>query len=108
MKLFITITALLFSIAAFAVEDGTYTCGSRADLHEATYKVKTLNLDGVQIYHLDITRHMYKNPNLPNSEDRMYKINGVANQFTDDKGTEVLVLANLTLNLENGRISCKK
>lgn len=106
MKTAITIAALLLTTNVYAFEEGTYNCGSREKRYEATYTVKTINVDGIKLPHLDVTKTYYKNPEDQNSKDRTYNIQGIANRYTDDTGSEVLVMGNMTLELEAGRINC--
>lgn len=108
MKLSALLTTILVSVSGFAFQDGTYNCGSRENFQENIYKVKTLTIDGIQLPHLDVTRHFYKDPNDPKSEDRTYHVQGIANHYTDNNTHEVLMLGNMTIELESGKINCKK
>lgn len=108
MKLLLLLTTFLVSVSGFAYEDGTYNCGNRENFQVNIYKVKTLTIDGIQLPHLEVTRHFYKNPNDPKSEDRTYHIQGIANHYTADNDHEVLMLGNMTIELESGRIDCNK
>lgn len=99
---------LLFSSLSFAYEDGTYHCGKRENLFESTYTIKTLTVDGISLPHLNITKTYYRNPENPNSQDKTYNIKGVATVFTDENGKETLALGSLTIDLEAGRVNCKK
>lgn len=107
MKLSIFLTAILLSFSSYAFQDGTYTCGSRADFFEVTYKVKSLNVDSTQLPYFEVTMNHFKKPTDPASKDRSYQISGIATVFTNDEGQETLVLGNITVDLTAGRITCK-
>lgn len=106
MKFGIIFTTLLASLSAFGFQDGTYTCGSRVDFFEATYKIKTLNIEGTQLPHFEITKKYYAKPTDPASKDHSFQISGIATVFTNDEGQETLVLGNITVDLTAGRITC--
>lgn len=108
MKFIIFFTALFGTMSSYAFQDGTYTCGSRADFLEVIYKVKTLTIENTELPHFEITKKHYQKPNDPNSKDRIYKISGVATVYTDDAGQETLGLGNITVDLTQGRIICQK
>lgn len=107
MKSILLAATLLLSVSAFSFQDGTYTCGSRADFFEAVYKVTTLNVQGTQLPHFEITKNSYINPADPTSKDRSFKISGIATVFTNSEGVETLVLGNTMVDLTAGRITCK-
>lgn len=107
MKSILAAATLLLSISAFSFQDGTYTCGSRADFFEAVYKVTTLNVQGTQLPHFEITKTYFKNPTDAASRDHSYKISGIATVFTNNEGVETLVLGNTMVDLTAGRITCK-
>lgn len=108
MKLTLILTTLLLSLSSYAFQDGTYTCGSRANFFEATYKIKTLSVDGIALPHLDIINNYYKKPTDPDSKESSYQIKGIATVFTNNEGRETLVLGNVTIDLTEGRITCKQ
>lgn len=108
MKSSLLLSILFLSLSSYAVQDGTYNCGNRADLFEITYKIKTLNVNGIDLPHLDITKNYYKKPTEPNSVDKTYQIKGVATVFTNEEGRETLVLGNIAVDLTAGRITCNK
>lgn len=107
MKSLLIAATLLLSVSAFSFQDGTYTCGSRADFFEAIYKVTTLTVEGTQLPHFEITKNYYKKPTDPASKDRSFKISGIATVFTNNEGGETLVLGNIMVDLTAGRITCK-
>lgn len=107
MNFTLLFTVLFLSLTSFAFEDGTYTCGSRTDFFEVTYKVKTLTVDGISLPHLDITKSFYKQPTDPTSKDRTFNIKGIATLFINDEGQEGLGLGNVIVDLTAGRIVCK-
>ena len=107
MKFMLVAATLLLSISAFSFQDGTYTCGSRADFFEAIYKVTTLTVEGTQLPHFEITKNYFKSPTDPASKDHSFKISGIATVFTNNEGVETLVLGNVMVDLTAGRITCK-
>ena len=107
MKSLLIAATLLLSVSAFSFQDGTYTCGSRADFFEAIYKITTLTVDGTHLPHFEITKTYYKNPADPASKDRSFKISGIATVFNSHEGVETLVLGNIMVDLTAGRITCK-
>lgn len=108
MKTLLIAATLLLSATAFSFQDGTYTCGSRADFFEAIYKVTTLTIEGTQLPHFEITKNYFKKPTDPASKDRSFKISGIATVFTNEDSVETLVLGNIMVDLTAGRITCKK
>ena len=105
MKSFLTLlVTLTLSVSALAFTDGEYTCGSKSDKFQYTYKITTLAINGIALPHLDITKAYSPD----NAQDKAYTIKGVATQFTNDEGQEILVLGNITLELTSGRPSCIK
>jgi|GEM_PF-3278253 len=110
MKIVSILVSLLLSLcsySALAFDEGTYTCGSRADFHEAIYKITTLTVNGVSLPYLEITNNYYKKPTDPNSKNHTYQAKGIANHFIDDEVSEFLILGHFTLKLTNGKIICK-
>lgn len=107
MKLSLLLSVLFFTLSSYAIQDGTYTCGSRANFFDITYKVKTLSVEGIDLPHLEITKNYYKKPTDPKSADKTYLIKGIANVFTNEDGVETLVLGNIAVELTAGRITCE-
>ena len=107
MKSILVAATLLLSFSAFSFQDGTYTCGNRADFFEAVYKVTTLTVEGTQLPHFEITKNYFKSPTNPDSKDHSFKISGIATVFTNNEGVETLVLGNIMVDLTAGRITCK-
>lgn len=107
MKLSLLLTTLLLSLSSYAFQDGTYTCGNRDKFVEITYILKSLTINGTSLPFLNIIKNIYKKPSDPNSKDHSYQISGIATTFIDEKGQETLVLGNFTLDLTDGKITCK-
>lgn len=107
MKSLLVAATLLLSVSAFSFQDGTYTCGNRADSFEAVYKITTLTVDGTLLPHFEITKNYFKKPTDPASKDHSFKISGIATIFTNDEGVETLILGNTMVDLVAGRITCK-
>lgn len=107
MKSLLIAATLLLSVSALAFQEGTYTCGSRADSFEAIYKVTALTIEGTALPHLEITKNYFKSPTDPASKDHSFKISGIATVFTNNEGVETLVLGNTMVDLTAGRITCK-
>jgi hypothetical protein len=95
------VVGLLLSISVFAVQDGEYRCSSKDKTDQVTYKINTLTVSGLSLTVMEVTR-------VTTDEDgtKTYAVKGVANQFTNDKGEEILTLGNHVVELVAGRPSC--
>jgi hypothetical protein len=98
------LAAALVSFSAQAYQDGTYICSSPT--LQLTYKISTVNLNGVSVPHLDITKKYFKNTTDPTSVNKTYKIQGFATVYKTDTGTETLAIGNMALDTTSGRVSC--
>lgn len=109
MKLVIAFLATaLLAVSAQAYKEGTYNCRTKDGLYETVFKITTLNLNGVAVPFLDVTRITHKDPNDAHSEESVYKIKGVADQFLDNKGNETLAVAAVRVELQAGQPGCVK
>lgn len=105
MKSFLALLAsLTLSVSALAFTDGEYTCGTKTDKFQTTYKITTLDMNGLNLPHLEVTSIQ----RLQDSPEKTYNIKGIATQFNNDQGEEILVLGNITLGLTGGRPGCVK
>lgn len=103
---FLAVIALSYS--AFAAKDGVYNCRNEKAGLDITYRIKNINLGGVTTPHLEVTQTYHKNPADPNSTERVYVATGFATRFQDNTGSDLLALANLRIELKEGRPSCVK
>ena len=108
MKVLAFVTGLLISASSFAaVQDGTYTCVSDNNRSQATYKIATLNVSGIALTVLELTRTItISEDNVVKSET--YTAKGVATLFSNGLGEEVLALGSYRVELTAGRPSCVK
>lgn len=95
MKISILATGLMISSFAFAFQPGEYNCGNSENQY--SYKIKSLDLNGTSVPYLEV-----------NSAEagKTHTIKGIATQFTNSEGYDVLVLGNVTLELHAGRPTC--
>jgi hypothetical protein len=102
MKSFFALTAgLLLSLSAFAVQSGEYHCASKDNKIEVTYKIETVTVKGLSLTVMEV-RHVTTDE----TGAKTYVIKGVANEFVNDKGEEMLMLGNNAIELVAGRPSC--
>lgn len=103
---FICITALAYSAQAF--KDGIYSCRNEKAGLEISYKIKSLTVGGVTMPHLEVTQTYEKNPNDPNGGPVVYVAKGLATQFVDNAGGEMLALGAMRIELKEGRPACRQ
>jgi len=96
------VAGLLVSVSAFAVQTGEYTCASKDNKHSTTYKIGTLTQGDVSVTVLEVVRVTTDKDGVVSTTT----VKGVANQFTNNQGTEVLTLGNHYIELVAGRPSC--
>ena len=95
----VAIALFLFSFSAYAFQDGEYICGGNStDQTTYSYKIKSLNVSGTSLPYLEVTT---------TSPEESHSIKGIATQFTNTAGSEILVLGNVTLELKAGRPGCR-
>jgi hypothetical protein len=98
----------LLTLSAQAYKEGTYNCRSTNGQYESVFKITTLNLNGVALPYLEVSRISHKIADEPNSQETAYYIKGIANHFSDGTGSESLAIAAVTVQLEAGRPACVK
>jgi len=101
-SVFALVTGLLISASAFAAQSGEFTCASKDNKHSTTYKIGTLTQGNVSVTVLEVVRVTTDE----NGVTKTTTVKGVANQFTNDEGQEILTLGNHYIELVAGRPSC--
>ena len=99
------VSGLLVSASAFAVQDGIYHCATTDGKVSVVYKFETLTAGTLSVPVVEITRVFLNDDNTTTST---YVVKGIANIFSDNKGSEKLVIGNNTVELTAGRPSCVK
>ncbi|HRO67810.1 MAG TPA: hypothetical protein PL182_09630 [Pseudobdellovibrionaceae bacterium] len=101
--------SLLFSFAASAYTDGTYTCATNVPDLPRVVKIETVQIkDGLSLPYMEITRSFRKVPNDPNSGIETTQLKGFAAHSTAG-GREMLVLAAMRVDFQDGQIqNCKQ
>ena len=99
------VSGLLVSASVFAVQDGIYECATADGKIAAVYKFQTLTVGALSVPVVEITR-VFSNDDKTTTTN--YTAKGVANIFSDNKGSEKLVIGNITVELTAGRPSCVK
>jgi hypothetical protein len=99
-KLAAAVLCGLFAIPAFAYQDGVYKCpGEDVKSPADVYELQTLNLGGVALPYLSITRTVQID-----SKMTVNKFQGIAHRMVID-GVETLLLGSIELQIKNGKIS---
>lgn len=103
MKSIIALVAgLLVSVSSYAARSGVYTCSSQDNKHSTTYKIGTLAQGDVSVTVLEVTRVTTDDKGVTKTTF----VKGVANQFVNAEGEEILTLGNHYIELVAGRPSC--
>lgn len=106
MKSILALALILFSLNAFAYKDGTYTCKNGQGLPSNVYVIKTVDVGGVQLPYLELTRHFHKNLD-PNAPVVTVHSKGFAMVSSID-GNDTLMLGSLRYEFEGDRlITCQ-
>jgi len=106
MKLALALALSLFSVSAFAYKDGTYTCKNGQGLPANVYVVKTIEVGGVQLPYLELTRHFHKQLD-PSQPVQTVHTKGLAMLSSVD-GKDVLLIGALRYEFEGDRlVNCK-
>lgn len=101
MKSILSLITLTLGLSAQAYQTGTYECGN--DKFNFKYTIKTLGTGETTVPYLDVVKTFKATDTAP---EKTYNIRGAATHFTNDEGSEILVLGNITLELTNGRPGC--
>ncbi len=108
MKLFFATVLLSLSARAFTTGEFHCTSGDDNNSLSITYKIKSLNVNNVELPYLDISKTYHKNPADPGSKDIVYVVQGIATRFLSSNGKEQLALAGSIIELTEGKPSCTK
>lgn len=106
MKSILALALTLFSVSAFAYKDGTYTCKNSQGLPSNVYVIKTLDVGGVQLPYLELTRHFHKNLD-PNAPVQTIFTKGFA-MVSSLEGNDILMIGALRIEFEGDQLAnCK-
>ncbi len=96
----LTLAVLLATPSAYAYDAGTFTCPGKGQLPPNVYLIKKLELGGVTLPYLEVTRHFLSNGS---GEPQTSTMKGIATE-TSLRGKTTLILEALTLELTEGNL----
>ncbi|MBX3019089.1 MAG: hypothetical protein KF767_14470 [Bdellovibrionaceae bacterium] len=109
MKKLITLTLIsLAAASAHAWPERKFECKNVADLPNNVYEFKKLNVDGVDMAYVTVTRY-YKGP-MENGvvTTRSSSVKGLATESANSEGSEILMLGSLRFEFTNDELfNCK-
>lgn len=95
---------LLFSASnAWAYPTGTFSCRNLEGLPNNTYKIQQIDLGGVTVPHVEVTRYYKTGSETPPVIEEV-KITGIAT-VSKNSSSENLMIASLRLEFVNGALS---
>ena len=100
MRALLFVSLLAMSMTASAFEAGTFTCPGRGHLPANTYIVKKVNVGGMELPYLELTRHFVGGSN---GEVDTNVIKGFASEATL-RGKTTLMIAAVSLEIVDGKL----
>lgn len=102
---FLIIALLFMSPAAFAYQDGTYTCkNANKELPDNVYKFETVQIGSIQVPAVEITRYFKKG-----TEMETVVIKGVASVHASSLNSSFVRIGSAVLEFKDGEfLNCKK